>query len=165
MSATKRQNHTLILGLIASLGTLTVPAQAQDAAAKALIEQGQYWQSRGDSLRAIDAWQKLLRVDPNNPDALYGMARAQLQQQRLEEAQRGLEQLRRAHPGHRLVERLQQEINVQRNSAQVQQARELARAGQADQALSNYQAALGGQPPTGPLALEYYQTLGGTSGG
>ena len=140
-------------------------AQAQDAATKALIEQGQYWQSRGDAQRAAETWQKLLRVDPNHPDALYGMARAQLQGQHVDEAQGYLEQLRRAHPSHRLVERLQQEIAVQRNSAQVQQARNLARAGQADQAMSTYQAALGDKEPTGPLALEYYQTLGGTSGG
>ncbi|WP_313079047.1 cellulose synthase subunit BcsC-related outer membrane protein [Pulveribacter sp.] len=166
MSAPKRpHHHTLILGLIASLGSLATPAYAQDAATKTLIEQGQYWQSRGDTQRAVDSWQKLLRVDPNQPDALYGMGRAQLQEQRLDEAQRSLDQLRRAHPGHRLVERLQQEIGVQRNSAQVQQARDLARAGQAEQAMSSYQAALGNQAPTGPLALEYYQTLGGTSGG
>lgn len=165
MSAKKRHHHTLILGLVASLGGLAAPAQAQDAATRALIEQGQYWQSRGDAQRAIESWQKLLRVDPNQPDALYGMARAQLQGQHLEEAERYLEQLRRAHPGHRLVERLQQEIGVQRNSAQVQQARELARAGQSAQAIDSYNAALGNQAPTGPLALEYYQTLGGTSGG
>ena len=132
MSAKKRHHqNTLILGLVASLGGLAVPAQAQDAATKTLIEQGQYWQSRGDAQRAIDSWQKLLRVDPNQPDALYGMARAQLQGQNVEEAQRYLEQLRRAHPNHRLVERLQQDIGVQRNSAQVQQARDQARAGQA----------------------------------
>jgi len=166
MSAKKRHHqNTLILGLVASLGGLTVPAQAQDAATKTLIEQGQYWQSRGDAQRAVDSWQKLLRVDPNQPDALYGMARAQLQGQNVEEAQRYLEQLRRAHPNHRLVERLQQDIGVQRNSAQVQQARDQARAGQAEQAVGSYQAALGNQAPTGPLALEYYQTLGGTSGG
>ena len=166
MSAKKRHHqNTLILGLVASLGGLAVPAQAQDAATKTLIEQGQYWQSRGDAQRAVDSWQKLLRVDPNQPDALYGMARAQLQGQNVEEAQRYLEQLRRAHPNHRLVERLQQDIGVQRNSAQVQQARDQARAGQAEQAVGSYQAALGNQAPTGPLALEYYQTLGGTSGG
>ena len=104
MSAKKRHHqNTLILGLVASLGGLAVPAQAQDAATKTLIEQGQYWQSRGDAQRAVDSWQKLLRVDPNQPDALYGMARAQLQGQNVEEAQRYLEQLRRAHPNHRLV--------------------------------------------------------------
>ena len=75
MSAKKRHHqNTLILGLVASLGGLAVPAQAQDAATKTLIEQGQYWQSRGDAQRAVDSWQKLLRVDQNNPDHTYGSA-------------------------------------------------------------------------------------------
>lgn len=163
MSTKKRHHQTLILGLIASLA---VPvAQAQDGLTKTLIEQGQYWQSRGDAQRAAETWEKLLRVDPKQPEALYGMARARLQEQQLDEAQRYLEQLRRAHPNHRLVARLQQEITVQNNSAQLQQARNLARSGQSDQAVSNYQSVLGDKAPTGPLALEYYQTLGGTSGG
>jgi len=158
------RHRTLILALAAALGAPLALAQT-DAATRALIEQGQYWQSRGDSARAIDAWEKLLRASPNQPDALYGMARALAQLQRVEEAQRYLEQLRRAHPDHRLVDRLQQEINVQRNAAQVQQARTLASSGQSEQAMSNYREALGNAEPTGPLALEYYQTLGGTSGG
>ncbi len=166
MSAKRHKSHHhqgLILSLAAALSAPL--AWAQDAATRTLIEQGQYWQSRGDSQRAIDAWEKLLRASPNQPEALYGMARALAQQQQPEEAQRYLEQLRRAHPDHRLVERLQQEINVQRNATQVQQARTQARAGQAEQAMSSYREALGNAEPTGPLALEYYQTLGGTSGG
>ncbi len=167
MSAQRPKRHprqrTLIFGLVAALAAPL--ALAQDTATRTLIEQGQYWQSRGDSARAIDAWEKLLRATPDQPDALYGMARALAQLQRVEEAQRYLEQLRRAHPDHRLVDRLQQEINVQRNAGQVQQARSLARSGQADQAMSSYREALGNAEPTGPLALEYYQTLGGTSGG
>ncbi len=167
MSAPRPKRHprqrTLILSLAAALAAPW--ALAQDAATRTLIEQGQFWQSRGDSQRAIEAWEKLLRASPNQPDALYGMARALAQQGQTEEAQRYLEQLRRAHPDHRLVDRLQQEINVQRNAGQVQQARSLARSGQAEQAMSTYREALGNAEPTGPLALEYYQTLGGTSGG
>ena len=72
MSAKKRHHqNTLILGLVASLGGLAVPAQAQDAATKTLIEQGQYWQSRGDAQRAVDSWQKLLnRVAQEHPHTL-----------------------------------------------------------------------------------------------
>ena len=76
----RHHHHTLILGLTAALAAPL--ALAQDAATRALIEQGQYWQSRGDSLRAIEAWEKLLRASPDQPEALYGMARALAQQQR-----------------------------------------------------------------------------------
>ena len=63
------------------------------------------------------------------------------------------------------AESMRLRLGQQGNSAQVQQARDQARAGQAEQAVGSYQAALGNQAPTGPLALEYYQTLGGTNEG
>lgn len=153
----------VILGFIAALGT---PALlAQDAAARALIEQGQYWQSQGNSERATEAWQKLLRMNPRQPEALYGLARAELDARRPDAAARYLEELRRASPGSPLVARLQQDILLARNSAQLQAARQQASSGQPVKALDSYQSALAGQVPTGPLALEYYQTLGGTPGG
>ena len=152
----------LVLGLAASLAS---PALLAQDPARILVEQGQYWQSQGNSERAIEAWQKLLRMQPGQPTALYGLARAELDAKRTDGAVRYLEQLRRASPGNALVARLEQEITLARNSGQLQTARQQARSGQASQAVENYQAALGGQVPTGPLALEYYQTLGSTSGG
>ena len=152
----------LALGLAASLASPVLLAQDP---ARILLEQGQYWQSQGNSERATEAWQKLLRMQPGQPAALYGLARAELDAKRLDGAARYLEQLRRASPGNALVARLEQEITLARNSGQLQTARQQARSGQASQAVENYQAALGGQVPTGPLALEYYQTLGSTSGG
>lgn len=160
MSAPRQK--ALILGLIASLGASIVFAQD---AARALLEQGQYWQSQGNSERAAEAWQKLLRITPNKPEALYGLARAEIDAKRPDGATRYLEQLRSTNSGHALVARLEQEISLMRNSTQLQAARQQARSGQATQAIENYQSALGGQTPTGPLALEYYQTLGSTPGG
>ncbi|WP_027017072.1 cellulose biosynthesis protein BcsC [Comamonas composti] len=158
----KPRHSALILSLLASL---TSPAlQAQDLSS-ALIEQGQYWQSRGDAQRAAEAWNKLLRVDPAQPDALNGLARAALMSKDYEAAERYLDQLRRAHPGHRHVARLQQDLALQRNGTQIQSARDLAKAGRSEQAVQSYQSALADREPTGPLAIEYYQTLGGTAGG
>ena len=144
MSAPRQK--ALVLGLIASLSAPM--AFAQDAA-RALLEQGQYWQSQGNSERATEAWQKLLRITPNKPEALYGLARAEMDAKRPDGATRYLEQLRRSHPGHTLVARLEQDIALMRNSAQLQIARQQARSGQASQAVENYQSALGGQAPTG----------------
>ena len=161
MSAHRR--NPLILGLIASL--FTIPALAQNAAERALIEQGQYWQVQGDNERASEAWLKLLSMNPVQTDALYGLARAALRDQKPDEAVRYLVQLRRARPGSPLIARLEQEILLSRSAPQIETARQQARAGQTRQAIENYQAALGNTAPTGPLALEYYQTLGSTPGG
>ena len=157
-----QRQKAIALGIAASLTTPLLMAQDP---ARLLLEQGQYWQAQGNSERATEAWQKLLRMNPGQPEAFYGLARAELDAKRPDEAVRYLEQLRRARPGHALIARLEQEIALARNSAQLQAARQQARSGQPAQAVDSYQAALGGKPPTGPLALEYYQTLGSTPGG
>lgn len=160
--SSKRRN-SLVLGLIASLVAPVVGAQT--SAEQTLLDQGQYWQERGDTERATEAWQKLLRINSQNAQALYGMAMVELMAQRPEGAQRYLSQLQAAHPRSPLVGRLQDSIRSRNNAPQIDAARQLARSGQASQALSTYQAALGDRAPTGPLALEYYQTLGATAGG
>ncbi len=164
MSSKRRHHHTLAMGLLASL-MAPAAAWAQTGAEQTLMDQGQYWQERGDIERAGEAWQKLLRLNPQNAQALYGMALAELNAQRPEGAQRYLTQLQAAHPRSPLVSRLQESIRTGRSAPQIETARQQARSGQASQALSTYQAALGERPPTGPLALEYYQTLGATAGG
>lgn len=162
-SKRRRHHHTLAMGLLASL--MAPAAWAQSGAEQTLLDQGQYWQERGDTERAGEAWQKLLRLNPQNAQALYGMALIELNAQRPEGAQRYLTQLQAAHPRSPLVSRLQESIRSGRSAPQIETARQQARSGQASQALSTYQAALGERPPTGPLALEYYQTLGATAGG
>lgn len=164
MSSKRRHHHTLAMGLLASL-MAPAAAWAQTGAEQTLLDQGQYWQERGDTERAGEAWQKLLRLNPQNAQALYGMALVELNAQRPEGAQRYLTQLQAAHPRSPLVSRLQESIRTGRSAPQIETARQQARSGQASQALSTYQAALGERPPTGPLALEYYQTLGATAGG
>ena len=96
-SKRRRHHHTLAMGLLASLMAPTA-AWAQTGAEQTLLDQGQYWQERGDTERAGEAWQKLLRLNPQNAQALYGMALVELNAQRLEGAQRYLTQLQAAHP-------------------------------------------------------------------
>lgn len=161
--SSKRRHHSIAMGLIATL--MAPVAWSQTGAEQTLLDQGQYWQERGDTVRAGEAWQKLLRLNPQNAQALYGMALVELNAKRIEGAQRYLTQLQAAHPRSPLVARLQETIRTGQSAPQIETARQQARSGQANQALSTYQAALGGRPPTGPLALEYYQTLGATAGG
>ncbi|GGX00415.1 hypothetical protein GCM10007242_01510 [Pigmentiphaga litoralis] len=157
------RHHTLAVGLLAAL--LHQAVWAQDDPIKVLIDQGQYWQARGNGVRAQEAWQKLLRLNPNQPDALSGMAQIELDGGRTDAARRYLDQLKRVAPASPLVRRLEQSINLGSNAPQLRDARQQARAGQSAEAVASYQAALGGKAPEGPLALEYYQTLGGTPQG
>jgi len=132
---------------------------------RALIEQGDYWQSRGDSARAAEAWQKLLRINPQQADALYGLAQTELDAGRIDAARARLDQLRRAAPGDGRIARLEQDIAVGRSGNQLQQARQQARAGRTAEAVATYRSIFGNRDPEGPVALEYYQTLGATTDG
>ncbi len=134
-SKRRRPHHKLAMGLLASLMAPTA-AWAQTGAEQTLLDQGQYWQERGDTERAGEAWQKLLRLNPQNAQALYGMALVELNAQRLEGAQRYLTQLQAAHPRSPLVSRLQESIRTGSSAPQIETARQQARSGQASQALS-----------------------------
>lgn len=58
------------MGLLASL--MAPVAWAQTGAEQTLLDQGQYWQERGDTERAGEAWQKLLRINPRTPRPSMG---------------------------------------------------------------------------------------------
>ncbi|WP_245002034.1 cellulose biosynthesis protein BcsC [Cupriavidus pinatubonensis] len=154
--------------MLALLAGVTASAGAQDDPVKALVEQGKYWQARSRQDRATEVWQKLLRMNPSQPDALYGMGIAELEAGRAQSARSYLERLQKAAPGSTLVGALSDQI-ARGGSAgtqqQIEQARQLARSGQAEQAVKRYEQATGGYVPQGDLALEYYQTLGGTPQG
>ena len=59
--------------MLAALCTAN-PAHAQADASAALIEQGNYWQAQGRADLAEESWKKLLSVQPQSADAMYGMA-------------------------------------------------------------------------------------------
>ncbi|WP_119153335.1 cellulose biosynthesis protein BcsC [Caldimonas tepidiphila] len=160
------KNRALALGIAIALGAGA--ATAQDAAIRPLIEQAQYWQQRGRGDRAAEAWQKLLRVVPDHPDALLGLAQVELQAGNAAGANERLARLKAAHPQDPRIARLEAQIRTGSPGAQAQlaQARDLARAGKAEEAALRYKEAIGARPPADPgLALEYYQTLGGTAQG
>ncbi|TSH97695.1 tetratricopeptide repeat protein [Verticiella sediminum] len=144
-----------------------VAVAAQEDPLQLLIEQGKYWQSRGDYQRATEAWEKLLRADPGQPDALYGMAMAAAAGNRQAEAQRYLAQLRQAAPQSPYVGQIEQALALDRPGAAgvLEEARQAAQAGQPEQAIARYDQALAGAAPQGQLGLEYYQTLGATDEG
>lgn len=161
----------LACALLAAAAGAAAQGAAQPGAAagadpiRLLIQQSQYWQSRGDGARAKENWERLLRVSPGQPEALVGLAQLALDEDQPDVARDYLRQLQSAHPGSPLIATLEQSIRVGGNRQQLEAARALAQQGRASEAAAQYRQALGGQVPTGDLALEYYQTLGGSAEG
>jgi tetratricopeptide (TPR) repeat protein len=138
---------------------------ADDATTRALVDQATFWQSKGRADRATEIWNKLLRVDPQNPEALLGLGLAEVDLKNMPAAQAYLERLRRIAPSGNAVARLEQAIRTGGTRNQIDEARSLARAGKSEEALARYRSVYGERPPEGRQGLEYYQTLGGTAAG
>ncbi|MFC0397462.1 cellulose synthase subunit BcsC-related outer membrane protein [Paraburkholderia rhizosphaerae] len=162
--------RALVIGALLAFGAaapVAVDAQAPaNDALKVLIDQGRYWQTHQRGDLAEQAWQKVLRVDPQQPDALYGMGIVLIDRKDRAGAQQYLARLRAAAPNYPSTGELARRLGETSPTDQaVNEARRLAQGGQAASAAQVYRQALGTKPTDPQLAREYYQTLGGTPQG
>ncbi|MGJ7484908.1 cellulose synthase subunit BcsC-related outer membrane protein [Variovorax sp. LT2P21] len=153
------------LGVVGAL-CASGPLWAQNDASAALIEQGNYWQGMGRADLAEESWRKLLRVDPNSADALYGMSQVELARSKPDAAREWIGRLRTAHPTDARLARFQQGAQQAGGpQTDLQRARAAAQAGRSAEAIQLYRAIFDNRPPPEPLAVEFYQLLGGTPQG
>ncbi|MDH6169022.1 tetratricopeptide (TPR) repeat protein [Variovorax boronicumulans] len=152
------------LGLLAAV-CASSPARAQADAGAALVEQGNYWQTQGRADLAEESWRKLLRVDPQSADAMYGMAQVELSRGNAEPARSWISRLRAAHPNDSRIARLTQQAQQPGQGSTLQRARAAARAGRSAEAVELYRSQFDNRPPPEALALEYYQVLSSTPQG
>ncbi|MGF6771544.1 putative Zn-dependent protease [Paraburkholderia sp. GAS199] len=141
-------------------------AQASKDPMSVLIDQGKYWQSHQRGDLAEQAWQKVLRIDPKQPDALYGMGMVLADRKDGSGAQQYLARLKAVAPTYPNLDELGRRLGESSVRDQtVNDARRLAQSGQSASAVQEYQRALNGKPATPELQLEYYQALSATPQG
>ncbi|WP_176059279.1 cellulose biosynthesis protein BcsC [Paraburkholderia sp. BCC1876] len=143
-----------------------VLAQASKDPLNVLIDQGKYWQSHQRGDLAEQAWLKVLRLDPKQPDALYGMGMVLADRKDGAGAQQYLARLKAVAPNYPNMDELGRRLGESSVRDQtVNDARRLAQSGQSASAVEQYQRALNGKPATPELQLEYYQALSATPQG
>ncbi len=143
-----------------------VAAAATSVETRELLEQASYWQFNGRDDLAESIWHKVLRVDDQQLDALFGLGVQQAQRGADESATDYLRRISSVDRNHSYVSRLSRAIEVGFiDPERLSQARNLAKAGKTQEAVVTYQSLWGDLAPEGALALEYYQTLGGVPGG
>src|SRR5476649_2170878 len=131
-----------------------------------LIDQGRYWQAHRRGDLAEQAWLKVLRIDPKQPDALYGMGIILSDRKDGSGAQQYLQRLREAAPQYPNIDELGRRLGETSPRDQtVNDARRLAQSGQTASAVQEYQRAIDGKAATPELTLEYYQALAATPQG
>ncbi|UVJ44157.1 cellulose synthase subunit BcsC-related outer membrane protein [Pseudomonas sp. LS1212] len=160
------RRQSLAIAILAALVTHAALAETTDPQAL-LIEQGYYWQARNKAERATEIWQKLLRLAPDQVDALYGLGSLAVQQKRMSQAQDYLGKLKAIRPVPRLALQLEQDIALTAadRQQQLEDARRFADAEDREKAAAAYQKLFDGAQPQGKLAFEYYNNLAFTNDG
>jgi tetratricopeptide (TPR) repeat protein len=159
------RSSTLALGLVLAFGPQS--GFAQNASQKVLLEQALYWKSKGNDEKAAVAWKKLLIINPSDARALYGLAKIELDANRIDEAKSYIEKIKQADTSGRYFEMLQQDVSMRSptNEKLLYEARLLQEAGKPDEAVVLYKKIFAGKEPVGDLALEYYNFLGYSTNG
>jgi len=162
----RTRRSTLTIGIFIALMASAVHAQDVDVQAQ-LLEQGQYWQARSNSQRAAEAWQKVLRLDARQVDALYGMGLIGVRQNQPQQAQDYLARLQALSPVPWQARQLEQDIAMMQpeNTALLDEARRLVVAGERDQATGVFRKLFAGRSPEGSIGHEYYTNLAYTRAG
>ena len=145
--------------------TQAAPAQGNQAATSGLLEKAHTLELRGRIDMAKQTWQQVLLIDPNNSEALAGMARAAKLEGKNQEANDYLNKLRAINANDPNIARVQNMGTAQDMSAQLQEAGRLAQAGQYARAMTILRQVYGTNPPPGDAALSYYQTEAATEDG
>ncbi|MBI0504162.1 tetratricopeptide repeat protein, partial [Dickeya dianthicola] len=161
---TARIRQSLSLTGVVVGGVLSASALAAQAnpALQALFEQADYWHQRSHDDLARDALQKILRVDADNPRALYLMALYAQNNGDSAEATKWRERLSKASPQDPLLQALD---NARQAStipqAQLALARQQARSGNISASLQTWRNLFSGTQPPAGIAAEYYLTMAG----
>ncbi|MEI8399753.1 MAG: cellulose synthase subunit BcsC-related outer membrane protein [Alcaligenaceae bacterium] len=156
---------SLALGLLLAFGSQA--GFAQETAQKVLLEQALYWKSKGNGERAAEAWKKLLIINPSDARALYGLAKIEVDANRVDGAKNYIDKLKQADAAGRYVEMLQQDLSLRSpaNEKLLYEARLLQEAGKPNEAVALYKKMFADKEPIGDIALEYYNFLGYSTNG
>src|SRR5574340_80160 len=138
---------------------------AASPATELLLNKARSLEGRGRLDLAAQTWQQVLMADPNQPDALAGLARWAKQTGKQSEAKTYLDRLRRVAPGHPALSQVEGMHAMRQPSARLEEADRLARNQQYEQAMAVYREVFGDEPPPGGWAIAYYETEASTPGG
>jgi len=143
------------------------PAGAAPAnAVQVLMDQANFWRLQNDPARAQRALDRLLALDPRNPDALALQAQVAAERGDRTAAQAALAKLRQVRPDDPRIGAAEQAVRLgQIDSAGLAEARRLAQEGRNAAAVERYRRLFHDAEPPDTLATEYYQVLSGTEGG
>jgi len=166
----KRIVMALWLILAAGAALLTAFGQAPatgraPSAMEVLIRKARALEGRGRLDLASQTWRQILVTEPDQAEALAGMARWAHQNNRADEARGYEERLKRLGKVDPSQFRTEPVKNYSAQAPKLEEAGRLARNKQFGEAMRIYREVFGDDPPPGGWALAYYETLASTPDG
>ena len=155
----------LLSGTVESHLYAQAPSAASNVATQALLDKARALESRGRMDMAAQTWQQVLLADPNNTDALGGLARAAKMSGNNTLANTYLQRLKSINPSDPGIARAEGVMQQGKQLSQLQQAGKLAAAGNYAEAMRIYRSVFGSAPPQGEWSLAYYETEAATEDG
>jgi tetratricopeptide (TPR) repeat protein len=155
----------ILCALSASALLLGQQTPAPSRAAELLLGKARSLEARGRIDLAAQAWQQLLMMEPEQQDAIAGLARSAKARGNDAEAARLVEKLRKVNPANPAIQQVEAVVRNEKRNPQLQEAARLAQSGQAEKAVAAYRSAFGNNAPPAEWAIPYYETLAGTPGG
>ncbi|MCE2578801.1 BCSC C-terminal domain-containing protein [Komagataeibacter sp. FNDCR1] len=128
-----------------------------------LLEEGHYWLTHRDMVRAHEAVHRALQIDPDSTDALFLQGRIEVARGNFEDATRLANELSHHQGVADEVAQLRGMIRTgPLNEKLLAEARALVAQGKMHDAMLKYRQLFGQGEPPPELAMEYYRILGGT---
>jgi predicted Zn-dependent protease len=130
---------------------------AASPAVQLLLQRAAQQEASGHMNLAAQNWQQVLLADPNNLQALSGLARWNRMEGNDSKAQSYLDRIRQIDPNSPLIQQVQSVVSNRARVGDLNRAAKLAQSGHPEQALKIYQSIFGNTPPDN-WAQAYYDT-------
>jgi cellulose synthase operon protein C len=149
---------SLVVASCALAAGLCGPLHAQSSAEKMLLAKAQSLVAHGHLELAVQTWQQVVLSDPSNREALLGLAKAEMQLGKTEEAEKYAQRLRDLGNSSADLARIESMPHVQPQAVRLNDARRLTQQGRYAEAMKIYRELFPQGPPAGDMALEFYET-------
>ena len=155
-----RAKKTFFILFIVALLLASNPVLAQSTATKLLLDKAHALQARGRMDMAAQVWKQILLADPNQVDALAGLAMYAKQTGNPGDLQQYLGRLRAVSPNNPAIAQINAvTVYAPEQLHKLEHAGQLAADHNPEEALRIYQEVLGENPAPGDWAAAYYETM------
>jgi tetratricopeptide (TPR) repeat protein len=166
MSRFIRQNWLFFLALSLPAGLVAQSAQPREDGVSILLGKARSLEARGRVDLASQNWRQILLVNPNQAEALAGLARVARENGSSEEERVYLDRLRKVDPKDPDIAAIEKMHVISPDERKrLEEAGRLSMQHKPDEAMKIYHAILGEEPPPGKWAEPFYETEAASTDG